>query len=322
MAKEIVELTASLYDFMLTSEPLLPSPSPRDRAREAADQLLEQAQHLAHRFAEARARAGERVAHTVEEASGNLRALSAELASRRPSQDQVKDLWLALGQNYEALFAYVRELRMPVPREMRLGHVKPRNLTRNVFHASCGLTGVLCYEFFFSRTTTLVVGGAVLAAFVLLDIIRRVVPGANDGIVFRLFGKISRPGEAYRVPAATWMMAALWIGVLVLPKHAIELGCLALAFGDPVASLVGKRWGTRRLINDKSVAGSTAFFVTALAVSLLWLLAVVPGVGGVAALGIAAAVAAVGAGTELFSGRLDDNFTIPLVAGLAAAVLL
>ena len=107
-----------------------------------------------------------------------------------------------------------------------------------------------------------------------------------------------------------------------MPQHAIELGCLCLGFGDPVASLVGKKWGTRKLVHEKSAAGTLAFFTICVIVGVVFLTLVRPDLGLLSAVAVAALVAAVGAITELVSQRWDDNFTIPLAAGLAAMMLL
>ena len=76
-----------------------------------------------------------------------------------------------------------------------------------------------------------------------MDLLRRFSATWNKRFVHSIFNKISRPGEAYKIPSATWYVIALTIGVAFMPKIAIELSTLVLAVGDPIASLVGKRWG-------------------------------------------------------------------------------
>jgi dolichol kinase len=112
------------------------------------------------------------------------------------------------------------------------------------------------------------------------------------------------------------------LGVWLLPKPAIELGTLVLAFGDPAASLVGKRWGKRKLVADKSLAGSLAFFLVSavLCAAFVWWRVPVDSLWQGARLVLA--VAAAGALTELASTKLNDNLSIPLCAGLVAALVL
>ena len=134
-------------------------------------------------------------------------------------------------------------------------------------------------------------------------------------------GKISRPHESHQVPAATWYAVAILMGVILFPQHAIELGLLVLAIGDPVASLVGKTWGKTKIFREKSVAGTLGFVVSASLLSFGFL-SVVVGMTALKALGIAVAVSTVGAVAEIYSHRLDDNFTVPLAVGAAATFLL
>jgi dolichol kinase len=137
-----------------------------------------------------------------------------------------------------------------------------------------------------------------------------------------MFFRLGRPGEVKRPCTSTWYLSGLMLGVWLLPKHAIELGTLVLAFGDPAASLAGKRWGRRKLVADKSLAGTLAFFVVSavLCAAFVWWRVPVASVSQGAWLALA--VAAAGALTELGSTRINDNVSIPLVAGLAAALLL
>jgi dolichol kinase len=85
---------------------------------------------------------------------------------------------------------------------------------------------------------------------------------------------------------------------------------------------VGKRWGRWKLLGEKSLLGTLGFFGATLVATAVFLLLVAPGLGVLSILGICAAVALVGAVTELLSSRLDDNLTIPLVAGGVAYLLL
>jgi dolichol kinase len=186
-----------------------------------------------------------------------------------------------------------------------------------------GVGGVLLYELVFDRPIILAIGGAILAFFVFLDVLRRVSAHWNDRLVQRIFGRISRPAEAHQIPSATWYMAGLVLGVWLLPQHAIELGTLVLALADPTASLVGKRWGRLKIRGDRSAAGTAAFFGAALLAGTVFLSLVRPDLLWPMRLAVAAAVAGAGALTELFSGRrLDDNFTLPLCCGAMAALLL
>ncbi len=313
---ELGTLTSALYEFMLASEAVASVRMP-DSPVEA---LCQRAAALATRCHAACAAAPERAAATLSEASRNLRALAAELASHRPQPEQVRALWDALGANYEALFAYVRDRRVPIA-PAAAGHLKPRNYARNVFHVFCGMFGVFLYEVLQARGPMIAVGSTLLAAFVALDLGRRYSRAFNDRLIGTVFARIVRPHEAHQIPSATWYLAALVVGVTFMPKEAIQVGAIVLALGDPAASLAGKRWGRIKLWRQKSLTGSLAFTATA-ALATFGFLTAFTSLAPPTVLAISGASAVVGAVTELFSHRVDDNFTIPLAAGLTAMLLL
>jgi dolichol kinase len=325
---ELVRLTAELYELVRSAEVLHSHPELQARydklrtwAADLAERLEVSRVEMAQRLARSRVEMADDVARAIDGTVENLRAFGRELAER-PRARELRTRWQSLTHDYEAILAHVRSLRLKVPRDLRLGHVKPRNYTRNVFHLANGLACVLLYELVFDKPTILFVGGLVLSTFLSMDLLRRVFPRLNDLWVKGTFGTISRPGEAHRIPAATWFLGALLLGVLVLPQHAIELGAVVLAVGDPTASLVGKRWGRRKLIGEKSIAGTVAFALSAAIAGLVFLLLVHPTMGLAAMAQVAVLAALAGAAAEVSSDQLDDNATVPLLAGGVAALLL
>lgn len=320
MAEEIIDLTSGLYRFLVAGEATVLAG--KRAAEEARTRFLEHASQLARRFQEARRDAGERLAARLDEISASLRRLASELDTRVTRAGTLAETWKGLGQQYEALLDHVRRRRLAVPADVALDHIKPRNYSRNLFHVSVGLVCILAYELLLTRTALIAVGASLLGLFLFMEVLRRYSAYWNEHFVQRLFGAISRPGEAYRIPSATWYTVALLLGAIFLSQHAVELGALVLAVGDPAASLAGKRWGSRKLLGQKSWVGSGAFVLITfvIATGFLWL--VVPGVGLTRALPIAGALSLVGAVTELVSRRVDDNFSIPLAVGLLATILL
>ena len=117
-------------------------------------------------------------------------------------------------------------------------------------------------------------------------------------------------------------MIALIIICGAFAKPAVEAALPILGFSDPVASLVGKRWGRRRLFRDKSYAGTLAFFGAGLVTVGILLVLSRPELGMPRIFTVSVCLSAVGAVTELFSSRIDDNFSIPVVCAAVGALLL
>ncbi|MDF1562778.1 MAG: SEC59/DGK1/VTE5 family protein [Deltaproteobacteria bacterium] len=307
-----------LHDFVALTESL----GTRFRRARLPEGLSEQATRLTERLRQvAEASAGELSSH-FHAAAAELAALGRELESSVPRAAELRARWRALAHTYEALHLEAKNAELALPAGRRLARLKPRNYARNLFHISSGLIGIAIYELLGQRLVVAGLAAAIFFAFILLDLGRRISPVVNEKMVERLFGAISRPHEHLHVPSAVWYVGALLVGVVWLPRPAVELGVLVLALGDPAASLVGKHFGRRRLFGEKTLEGSLAFVGASLVFGVLLLSLVAPELGGWVILRMSVGAALAGALAELYSGPLDDNLTVPLAASAAAALLL
>ena len=186
---------------------------------------------------------------------------------------------------------------------------------RAIFHVIATNSAMMYYYF-----TDLVGAYALLVLgviFVALDFGRVRSPRVRRALP-RFVLALVREEERRRVsPIAHFVFAAVLVDVLYLffglPKDVILPAVLFISIGDPLARIVGRRFGSRTIPGTgKTVAGSLAFFVsgglaavlvcTALGAQWTWL--VVLGGGLFATL------------VELYS-RWWDNFTIPFFTTLA-----
>ena len=102
-----------------------------------------------------------------------------------------------------------------------------------------------------------------------------------------------------------------FIMILFLPYNFIIIGLITTLIGDPAAFLVGSRYGKIRIINEKTVEGSIAFFLSVFIVLMLL------GQGLFTTL-IASATGSI---VEHISGKyIDDNATIPIATALVMAI--
>ena len=177
-------------------------------------------------------------------------------------------------------------------------------------------------EFVLSPNGVKIFSVGMLAFAVSMEVLRRISSDWNRRFCETIFGPVARPHEFHSITAATWYTLALVIGVFTMPLQAIEAGALVLGAGDPIASIVGKRWGRRRIFGEKTLAGALGFFMSASLILALFLFWVMPSLGVVSLLLMTCVVALSGTLTELFSGPLEDNFTIPLVTGLVATLFI
>ena len=197
---------------------------------------------------------------------------------------------------------------------------RPANPARAIFHV---LSAVSCLALVFvlspRQLPWVAVGFAGWAWS--LETLRRISPRAND-VLMRFFAPIVHRGERHRVNSATWYMTALVVLTLTYAPTVMVVGVAVLGFGDPAASLIGRRFGRRKLINRRTLEGSVAFVIagTVASFTIVQLIPSGPAVG--ISLLIAVCASVVGAVAELLSRRVDDNFSIPLCAAATALVVL
>ncbi len=163
-----------------------------------------------------------------------------------------------------------------------------------------------------SRSEALAIMIPVAILMILIDISRLREWAFWRGFARPLISPIIRKHEMDGdFTGATYILitACLTIGLFDKP-----VAIAALAFiivGDSFAAIIGRRWGRHR-IGRKSIEGSLGCLAGTLIVAVL-----TPGL----AFSIAAFGAVVATVTEFLSLKIDDNVSVPLVAGVAMMLL-
>lgn len=151
----------------------------------------------------------------------------------------------------------------------------------------------------------------VSATIVPLDLLRQKRPALNK-ITMRIFGAVMRRHESHSVSGLTYLFFGCMYLLAFFDRHIVTTTLLFLAFGDPLASFFGLRFGKDKILGNKTLQGTTAAFVTCTLIAGTYyyfnnlmterLLIVAPLSGLIGAL------------AELIPiGKLDDNFTFPVV---------
>lgn len=160
--------------------------------------------------------------------------------------------------------------------------------------------------------------GALAIVAVATDVLRSRIEILNRFVV-RVVGFMMRPVEqetgngSARLNGATWVLVGATLCIALYPERVAAAALCMFLLGDAAAALIGRRWGRHAFPgSNKTAEGSLGFLVVALAVGLfLPGPTVLPG-----ALGAVAA-----AGAEALPLRVNDNVTVPLLAGLVMALL-
>jgi len=151
-----------------------------------------------------------------------------------------------------------------------------------------------------------------LIAALLIELARRRWAGINH-LLWRLLPTTFRAWEDRRLMGATWFGLGAMATLLLLGRDAGGTAVLFLAWGDPVAEVVGRRWGGGG--PGKTVAGSLGCLLACLLAALVGIglggLNPWPAVGG----------AVVATLVERRSPPPDDNVWMPLLGGLTIVAL-
>ncbi|MBP7125388.1 hypothetical protein KBD49_03370 [Myxococcota bacterium] len=297
----------------------------RQKAESLAQALRATGQTVGDSCREARQQASDRV-QAMSATLDRIQREAARLADQLTpdaTRMSLKAYIRSLGEAYEDLR---RQLKPLLPSSFLKGpaleRLKLTQYRRNLFHVGNGLAAAIAYPWLLTRQQALIVMSILLGIVVVLEITRRLWGRWNEVLTRKnpMFRSIIRPWEKDRPNSASWYVLSLFLLALLVPPPAAQMAVLILGFGDPMASLVGRRFGSIKIHRRKSLQGSLALFLVALLVSLLvpWMHGLTMGIG--ARLGMAFTVALGATLAELYSDVVDDNLTVTLGSGGIAAI--
>lgn len=245
-----------------------------------------------------------------------LLALRGAMEDSAPKSD-VRSDWLAFRARvvapYEDLATSLRASSIHVP------SLRPKNYARNAYHVANAALCVTLLEVVPSWDVVIAIAWAAALAGWTMEISRRLSPAIN-ALCMRVFASVAHPHEAHRINSATFYVTAIALLATTRELVPCALALTTLGLGDPIAAIVGRRWGRVRWVNGRSVEGTLAFVIAA-ALGGFALLAIVHDLAWPAALALALAAALPGALAELYSRKVDDNLGVPVMAWAGALVV-
>lgn len=181
-----------------------------------------------------------------------LRAAVTLLADALPEPASLSDRmpeWLAIRDRLSPL--YERLAAALAEEGVDAAPLRPSNYARSLFHASSGLFAIAIFEAGFDLGLLTGLAIAVVVWAWTMEIGRVFSPRLNDWLMWA-FSLVSHPHEAVRINSATWYASAAAIITLLSPDFVGVLALLVLAVGDPMAGIVGRRFGRTKLVGPKS----------------------------------------------------------------------
>jgi dolichol kinase len=190
-------------------------------------------------------------------------------------------------------------------------------LGRRLFHLANGVSIATAYGLLFTHDQVVQIFAVIACLVYIIDRLRIAYPEAVARHAPWVNRTLVRAEEQMREAAMTPFAIAVLLTILAVPKLAALIAIYTLGIADPLAAVVGIRFGRHRIAHNRSLEGSFAFFAAAVAIAALVL-----HFGTTAsALTITAASASIGgtaAGCELLPLRIEDNLTIPIFVGFAS----
>jgi glycerol-3-phosphate acyltransferase PlsY len=148
------------------------------------------------------------------------------------------------------------------------------------------------------------------ACYIFCDILRHFHQGFKKVFDRIITSHFLREQEKHGLIGSSYFILGVLLAIVLFPKAVAIASLYILIICDATAGIVGSGWGKTRVFS-KTWEGSIAFFISGMVViaftmrdNLLW--------GTLAVVGAAL--------VELVPTGLDDNFTIPLVAGGIMAI--
>lgn len=147
----------------------------------------------------------------------------------------------------------------------------------------------------------------------------RLKVSAMNSFVLKLMGPFMRKSEATEMSGLPFYALGVGLSLFFFEEKIAVLSILFLIFADPLSSYFGIRYGTDKILPNKSTQGTVAGFCICYLITLLYGLHYSePSIG---LLSFALFAGLCGALSELMSVFIDDNLTIPVISGAGLTLL-
>jgi dolichol kinase len=187
---------------------------------------------------------------------------------------------------------------------------------RRLFHLVNGVSTATAYALLFTHQQVVHIFGTIACVVYVVDRVRIAYPREVARHAPWVNRVLVRAEEQVRESAMIPYAIAVLLTILTVPKPAALVAIYTLGIADPLAAVVGIRYGRRRIAEGRSLEGSTVFCAATVVIAALVLGWSAEG-SGLAIAGASLTVGIAGAMCELLPLRIDDNLTIPLFVGFA-----
>ncbi|RKY29927.1 MAG: hypothetical protein DRP68_06710 [Candidatus Omnitrophota bacterium] len=133
--------------------------------------------------------------------------------------------------------------------------------------------------------------------------------------IFQVFSAYLKDTEKRKISSTTVFFSIMILIILLFPKGIALISLAFLIFPDAISALVGSYLGKIRLTKSKTLEGSIAFFITCLLIGVVFKRA------GFNFSWLAIFSSSLFASMVELIPYIDDNLSVPLVAGITFKLL-
>ncbi len=164
-------------------------------------------------------------------------------------------------------------------------------------------------DFYYSEKTSLLIIGSVTLIFLIADIVR-LSHRKLEKFMISDFKYIFKKSEEGKFSSMTLFLFASFAIFLIFPREIAYLAFTFLVFGDILSKIYGMKFGKRKILGERTLEGTIAYFIGSLESG--YIISLLMGVDT----RILMAGAIIASLTELLSIGLDDNFGVGLMSGI------
>ena len=172
-------------------------------------------------------------------------------------------------------------------------------LIRKLIHISNLIIPLLL--FYYDRYFVLLVLVPISIVFIFFDYLRinnhRVANFYN-----KYFSMITRDFESNRLTGASYVFFSSSVIIYIFPKEIAILSLLIMSISDSMAAIIGQKYGKVKIF-EKTLEGTTAFFLSSILLLLLFRIQLFPGI-------LAIVISTLVESSNFL--RIDDNLSVPL----------
>jgi diacylglycerol kinase (CTP) len=188
---------------------------------------------------------------------------------------------------------------------------KDVQLPRRIFHMMNGSIIAMLYLFYLEKSDLVTFLGIIASVIFIAEQVRLKYPELSD-FFSKMNNLLYRAEEQFEIASAMPYAASCLLVVFAFPKAIAIITVLFLALGDPLAAIVGIKYGKHKITSNRSMEGSIAFFWISFAICFfimkyfhdnIWQILLFAFFGGI-----------IGLVADFIETRLDDNITIPFIS--------